>query len=122
MDTKDPIWYHPEYITNILSLAKIKEQYRITYDSSKGGTFVIHVPGSNNLYFHCYSNGLHLIECNDGQFSFVQTIAGNMEGYSVRQIKDDRRALARSDGYIRTPFQTRFQETDLRRPVDQLYC
>ena len=93
LDTRDPVWYHPEYITNILSLAKIKEQYRVTYDSERGGAFVVHIPGSENLYFHCYSNGLHLIECNDQQFSFVQTLAGNMEGYSARQIKDARRAL-----------------------------
>ena len=86
LDTKDPVWYHPEYITNILSLAKVKEQYRITYDSDKGGNFVVHIPGSENLYFHCYSNGLHMIECNDQHFSFVQTIAGNMKGYSARQI------------------------------------
>merc|ERR1712197_78514 len=93
LDTRDPVWYHPEYITNILSLAKIKEQYRVTYDSEKGGAFVVHKPGSENLYFHCYSNGLHLIECNDQQFSFVQTLVGNMDGYSARQIKDAKKAL-----------------------------
>ena len=61
LDTKDPVWYHPEYITNILSLAKVKEQYRITYDSDKGETFVVHVSGSKNLSFHCYFNGLHIL-------------------------------------------------------------
>ena len=93
LDTKDPVWYHPEYITNILSLAKIKEQCRITYDRDKGGAFVVHVLGSEHLYFHCYSNGMHMIECNDQHFSFVQTIAGNMEGYSARQTNDTKRAL-----------------------------
>ena len=93
LDTKDPVWYHPEYITNILSLPKVKEQYRITYDSDKGGVFVVHIPGSENLYFHCYSNRLHMIECNDQHFLFVQTIAGNMKGYSARQINDAKRAL-----------------------------
>lgn len=37
--------------------------------------------------------GLHMIECNDQCFSFVQTLAGNMEGYSKRQIKDAKEAL-----------------------------
>ena len=54
----------PEYITNVLSLALLKKQFMITYDSSKGGAFVIHRTGEDNMYFHCYSNGLHLIECN----------------------------------------------------------
>ena len=71
----------------------MKEQYRVTYNSDRGGAFVAHIPGSENLYFHCYSNGLHLIECNHQQFSFVQTIAGNMEGCSAMQINDARRAL-----------------------------
>ena len=84
---------HPEYITNILSLAKFKEQYRIAYDSDEGGTFVVHIPGSENLYFDCYSNGSHMIECNDQHFSFVQTIAGSMKGYSARQISDAKRLL-----------------------------
>ena len=34
-----------------------------------------------------------MIESNDQYFSFVQTIAGNMECYSVRQINDAKRAL-----------------------------
>ena len=38
LDTKDPVWYHPEYITIILSLAKIK-QCRTTYDSEKRWSF-----------------------------------------------------------------------------------
>ena len=61
LDTKDPVWHDTKYITNILSLAKVKEQYRITYDSDKCGTFVVHIPGSENLYFYCYSNGLHIL-------------------------------------------------------------
>ena len=35
-----------------------------------------------------------MIECNDQCFSFVQTLAKNMEGYSKRQIKDAKEALA----------------------------
>ena len=45
------------------------------------------------MYLHCYSNGHHLMEYNDQQYFFVQTIAGNMEGYFARQINDVRRAL-----------------------------
>ena len=86
LDTKDPVWYHPEYITNILSLAKVKEQYRITYDSDKGGVFEVHIPGKSSLYFPCYNNGLHILECSNEGFSFVETIAENKKGYSKRQI------------------------------------
>ena len=30
-----PVWFHPKYITNVLSLALLKKQFRITYDSFK---------------------------------------------------------------------------------------
>ena len=75
LDPEQPVWFHPEYITNVLSLALLKKQFRITYDSSKGGAFVVHRPGKDNMYFHCYSNGLHLIECNVTQFAFIETVA-----------------------------------------------
>ena len=69
--TNHPVWYHPNFITNILSLAQLKEQYRVTYDSTGNGAFEVHIPGKENLYFHCYSNGLHLIEQDSKTFSFI---------------------------------------------------
>ena len=89
LDTKDPVRYHPKYITNILSLCKMESLMIV----KKGGAFEAHIPGSKNIYFHCYFNGLHIIECNEQHFSFVQTIAEIMDGYSARQITDDKRAL-----------------------------
>ena len=87
------VWFHPDYITNVLSLGLLKQQFRITYNSSKGGAFVVHRPGQPNMYFNCHSNGLHLIECGTNQFAFVSTVAGNMQGYSKRQIRDAQRAI-----------------------------
>ena len=60
-DPNQPVWFHPKYITNALSLALLKKQFKITYDSTKGGSFIVHRPGQDNMHFHCYSNGLHLI-------------------------------------------------------------
>ena len=92
LDPNQTVWFHPEYITNVLSLALLKKQFRITYDSTKGGAFVVHRPDKENMYFHCYSNGLHLIECNIAQFAFIETVAENKKGYSARQIQDAQRA------------------------------
>ena len=44
------------------------------------------------MHFHCYSNDLHLIECPTHHFSFVETVAENMHGYSKRQVRDSKRA------------------------------
>lgn len=72
LDINDPVWYYSEYITNMLSLSKIKEQYRVTNDSDRGDAFVVYILVSENLYFHCYSCGIHLIEINDQKVSFVK--------------------------------------------------
>lgn len=59
------VWFHPEYITNVLSLSLLKNKYRITYDSKKGGSFVVHRPGkkifTSNLISVVYILGNYLI-------------------------------------------------------------
>lgn len=40
-----PVWYYPDFVANILSLALIKDYFRVTYDSENGGTFEVHIPG-----------------------------------------------------------------------------
>ena len=35
------LWFYPEGISNILSLAQVKNIYHVTYDSSKGNYFVV---------------------------------------------------------------------------------
>ena len=53
---------------------------------------MVHRQGKHNMYFHCYSNCLHLIECRTQYFSFVETVQENMHGYSKRQVRDAKRA------------------------------
>ena len=36
------VWYHPGGIANILSLARVKEKYQVTFDSLEGNQFVVH--------------------------------------------------------------------------------
>jgi len=36
------VWYHPDAITNILSLSNVKRKYIVTYDSSKENSFLVH--------------------------------------------------------------------------------
>ena len=36
------VWYHPDGIANILSLSKVKEKYRVTFDSDKNNQFIVH--------------------------------------------------------------------------------
>jgi hypothetical protein len=36
------VWYHPNGIANILSLARVKEKHRVTFDSADKNQFVVH--------------------------------------------------------------------------------
>ena len=36
------VWYHPNGIANILSLSKVKEKYRVTFDSDINNQFIVH--------------------------------------------------------------------------------
>ena len=35
------VWYNPLVSVNILSMAKLKQQYHITYDSDKENAFIV---------------------------------------------------------------------------------
>jgi len=45
------VWFHPEGIANILSLSKVKEKYRVTFDSKNGNRFMVHkADGSTRIF------------------------------------------------------------------------
>ena len=82
------VWYDRRAITNILSLSNVTKQYRVTYDSDDG-TFVVHRErdGKPNIEFRKHESGLHYFDPRNEEFTFVNTVSGNMEGLSKRQIK-----------------------------------
>ena len=53
------VWYHAEGIANILSLAHVKNKYRITYDSHQGNTFNVHVTKERVRKFKESTMGLY---------------------------------------------------------------
>ena len=52
------VWYHPNGIANILSLSKVKEKYRITFDSDINNQFIVHRPDGTQRIFQQSSRGL----------------------------------------------------------------
>ena len=53
------VWYDPNAITNIFSLAEMEKKYCITYNSSKEKAFVVDLP-NKKLKFMQSSNGLFI--------------------------------------------------------------
>jgi hypothetical protein len=111
------VWYLPDGIVNIFSMHELERFYRITYDSWEG-YYVVHTP-KGEVRFHKDEQGLPYInleesnsepammllqreieereETVNSKMSFIQTVCGNYEGYTKREVtqaKEARRAQA----------------------------
>jgi hypothetical protein len=81
------VWYITKAITNILALSNVIKQYRVTYDSNVQ-MFVVHrEPEKPNMEFRMHESGLHYYDPRNDEFTFVNTVSGNKEGFTKRQIK-----------------------------------
>ena len=59
------VWYHPEGIANILSLAKVKEKFHVTYDSTKGNEFIVHKKDGSVRRFKQSPCGLYYLDMRE---------------------------------------------------------
>ena len=48
------VWYHYEYIENVLSYILLKDKYRITSDSLEEDTYILNQTVKENLKFHYF--------------------------------------------------------------------
>ena len=56
------VWYHPKGIANILSLSRVKEKYKVTYDSTNGNAFIIHKDNRTIRTFKESERGLFFMD------------------------------------------------------------
>jgi hypothetical protein len=97
------VWFHPNSIANILSLAQVRKARRITMDSSADAAFHVHLSdGSGYTRFKEHSSGLYLYDTTEGKtpyastkantndavfgYSYLQTVADNKKAFTKRQI------------------------------------
>ena len=78
------VWYHEEGIANILSLVKVKERYRVTFDSGSTNEFIVHKDDGTKHRFHQSECGLYYLDTTEpGNGSLlVMTIVDNKSGYT----------------------------------------
>ena len=90
----DPVWYSKRAITNILSLAKVGEQYHVTYDSRRDAAFIVHRQefGLEDMVFIKHRSGLHYYDPRGEHLSFVVTVDGNKSLFTKRQVDGAERA------------------------------
>ena len=92
------VWYDPKAITNILSLRRVRDWYRITYDSVYQ-QFVVTKPCGKEFVFKESEGGLHYLDT---------TCSGREEDqdhnqehvFMVNTVKDNRRNFTNND-YLR---------------------
>ena len=59
------VWFHPEGIANILLLSKLKQKYRVTFDSKNGNKFVVHKGDGSTRIFSESKQGLYYYALNN---------------------------------------------------------
>jgi hypothetical protein len=81
---KFDVWFDKRAITNVLWLANISKQYRVTYDSGNSKGFVVHraTTGLPDMYFKLHESGLHVYNPKLERVSFLNTIKDNTEGFT----------------------------------------
>ena len=88
------VWYNEKAVTNVLSLALVKRQYRIAYDSeSANGDFVVHLP-NREMRFKESTSGLFFYKPTavTQEHSNVTTLTENKTFHTDRQFQKAKRA------------------------------
>ena len=102
------MWLNEGGIANIVPLEVISKIWWITYDSAGGmnaGHFVIHTD-QGNIKVQKNSKGMPFIDLDsvEGEVAleFIQTVRGNMDGFTRREI-DEARAAREAQGMMGHP-------------------
>jgi hypothetical protein len=106
------VWFNPDSIANVLSLAQVRKVRRVTMDTAQQPAFHVHaLDGTGTMTFHEHESGLYLYDASTQQptnadsplvidYSCLQTVAANKENFTKRQIEqaDEARKLYRMLG------------------------
>jgi hypothetical protein len=97
------VWYNPHSLANILSMAEVRKVCRITMDTSVEPAMTVHRKDGSRMKFSEYTSGLYYYDTaapeptNDTSFNvtnylFLNTVAGNKQAYTRREIQGADRA------------------------------
>ena len=82
------MWFSKRAITNIIPLSNAIQQHRVAYESEEN-MFIVHREADEkpNMEFIMHKVGLHYYDPRNRNFTFINTVFGNKEGYTQRQVK-----------------------------------
>ena len=78
------VWYHPTGIANILSLSRVCEKYRITFDSEIENKLMVIKPDGTTFEFLQLEHGLYYLDTNSppSGYMMISTVAGKWSNYT----------------------------------------
>ena len=87
------VWYDPNAMTNIFSLALLEKKYRVTYDSTAQPAFIVHLP-DKQVRFERTESGLYIFK---PKYNTKSTINKNCSflNHSVESIEENKKILHR---------------------------
>jgi hypothetical protein len=77
------LWFNKEGIANILSMALVKKNFPVRYDSTKGDHFVVLKP-EKDIIVAANARGLYYHDTNNRATVIVTTVNSNREGLTDR--------------------------------------
>ena len=83
------VWYHPNGIADILSLARVKDKYRVTFDSGQKNQFIVQTSEGTTRCFKESQCGLYFLETGDRSTLLVNTIDDNKSRYNNQDYSRD---------------------------------
>ena len=80
------VWYYPKGIANILSLSRVKERYRVTFDSATDNCFHVHKDNGKILKFKEANRRLYFFDTanrDERETVLITTVADNKSNFSA---------------------------------------
>ena len=87
------VWYNPESIANILSLADVRKVCRVTMDSSVEPAIKVHRLDGSVMTFTEHGSGLYVYKTNDhssksvAHYTMISTVADQKKFFSRREVQ-----------------------------------
>jgi hypothetical protein len=103
-----PVWYHPNGIANIISLARMKDRHHVSFDSENGNRFTIHKQDGSTRDFRESKKGLYYLDT--GAKAVTLTI----------NTVDDNKCRSTNRDYSRALLARKIQYT-IGRPITRSY-
>jgi len=83
------VWYYPDGIANILSLSRVKDRYRVTFDSATDNCFRVHKDNGKTLKFLEATRRLYYFDTVNREVEesmFITTVANNKNRLSAHDF------------------------------------